>query len=131
MFMNKKKPGYFTVHDANVWPYEIRTARSLARVGYTIDFYPKPNQKYHRAADVYMNNELCEFKAPDGAKMGAVERNLKSALGQSHKIVFDSRRFHKIPDTAIERELRSRAAKNKKIERLIFVNRRGDVIDIK
>lgn len=126
------KLGKLTIHDgANVWPHEIKTARSLTALGHNVDFYPKSNQKYRRSADAYIDHELWEFKSPTSDKLDAIERNLKRGKKQSSKIVLDSRRMKHIPDLAIERELRAKSKINKTITHLKYINRHGKVIDIK
>ena len=64
--------------------------------------------------------------------MKRVEKNIRRALLQSNNVIFDCRRMKNIPDTAVERELRTCAnGRVKKLRRLIFINRKGNVIDIK
>ena len=70
------------------------------------------------------------MKAPKASSIKAVERNLKRGKWQSCRIVFDSRRMKYVPDKAIERELMKRFAEIKEIERIKFINRHGQVIDI-
>jgi len=63
--------------------------------------------------------------------MKLVQRNLREAVGQSDSVVFDSRRIHRIPDKAIARELAARLPHIKGLRRIKFVNRNGDVVDIR
>lgn len=57
---------------------------------------------------------------------------LSKALDQSNCVILDSRRMKGIPDHAIERELQACAAgRIKNLKRLLFVNRKAQVIDIK
>lgn len=61
-----------------------------------------------------------------------IEKNLRKALDQSNCVILDSRRMKGIPDHAIERELQACAAgRIKNLKRLLFVNRKAQVIDIK
>jgi hypothetical protein len=125
----KRKIGKLTIHDnANVWPHEEKTGRALTKVGHEIDFYPASNTR--RSADAFVDGAQWEFKAPTGANLEVVERNLKKGKHQASLIVFDSRRMKKVPDNAIERELRSRLIKTKPLQAIKFVNRHGEVIDI-
>lgn len=116
--------------DANVWPHEQKTARALARAGYTVEFVKKSEDPYATSADVLINGTLWEMKSPTASNIKAVERNLKRARWQSGNIVFDSRRMKGIPDAAIERELRKWASELSGVSHVLFVNRHGAVIDI-
>ena len=49
------------------------------------------------------------MKAPTADNLKAVKRNLKRERWQSERIIFDCRRVKRVPDTAIEREVRKRA----------------------
>ncbi len=62
--------------------------------------------------------------------MSAVERNLKRASRQSPNIIFDSRRMKYVPDKSIQKELVKQFKLTKDIERLLFLNRKHEVIDI-
>lgn len=66
------------------------------------------------------------------SNLKAIEKNLRKALDQSNCVILDSRRMKGIPDHAIERELQACAAgRIKNLKRLLFVNRKAQVIDIK
>lgn len=116
----------------NVWDHELRTAEALANAGYTVEFVPVSGIAYEKTADTLIDGVPWEFKAPRTSNMKAVERNLRRGVEQSPRIVFDSRRMKGVPDSAIERELRTCASSRvKKLQRLLFVNRKANVIDIK
>ncbi len=53
------------------------------------------------------------------------ERNLKRGSWQSENVIFDSRRMKKIPDNAIEREVRKRAFAIARINRLRYIDKHG------
>jgi hypothetical protein len=128
--MIRKSGRIVVLGDVNVWPHEYQTALALARSGYSVEFIRKSNIERQASADVYVDGERMEMKAPRGSKLSAVEDNLKKALRQSHSIIFDSRRMKKLPDKVIQRELSAQLRKSKKIHRIMFVNRHGQVIDI-
>ena len=116
----------------NVWPHELRTAKALAEAGYTVEFIKKSNTPHEKTADIMIDGMLREMKAPNGSSLKRVEKNIRRALAQSCNVVFDSRRMKGIPDSAIERELRTCAfGRVKRLDHLLFVNRKGAVIDIK
>ena len=128
----KKRQGEVIVPpDVNVWPHEIRTAQALAAYGYTVRFIRKSEEEFHVSADAYINGVAWEMKAPTSSHLHKVEDNLRRAVHQSQYVVFDSRRMKKIPDIAIERELRKWAKEMKELKGLLFVNRLGQVLPIK
>lgn len=117
---------------ANVWPHEMKTAEVLATAGYTVEFIRRNEQLRATSADVIMDGIVWEMKAPKASNMKAVEKNLRKAMNQSNCVIFDSRRMKEVPDHAIERELRICASgRIKKLKRLLFINRKAQVIDIK
>ena len=115
----------------NVWPHELKTAEALAVAGYTVEFIRKSDSPHVRTADVMMDGELWEFKAPTADRLKAIERNLKRARWQSCNIVFDSRRMKKLPDKAIEREVRVQTKALTKITKLLYINRQGTIVVVK
>lgn len=104
--MSKKIGKYIVPDGANVWPHEVLTAKALIRYGHVVEFIVESKRKGESIPDVLIDGEKWEMKAPRGATLKSVERNLKRGRWQSDKIVFDSRRMKKVPDEAIERELR-------------------------
>jgi hypothetical protein len=128
---NKKIGRVITPGNVNVWPHEGLTAKSLAAAGFEVEFIRKSERDSETSADCYINGEKWEFKAPRSGKLSAIEDNLKKASKQADKIVFDSRRMHKIPDKAVERELVAKSHANKSIKHVKFVNRHGKVINVK
>ncbi|WP_165251982.1 hypothetical protein [Adlercreutzia sp. ZJ304] len=72
------------------------------------------------------------MKAPTASKLKSIERNLRRGLDQSSNIVFDSHRMKGLPDTAIEREVRACSdGRIKGLAHLIYINRKGVVVDMK
>ena len=94
--------------DVNVWPHEYQTALSLACAGYTVEVIRRSSIEYENSADVMIAGQKWEIKSARTSNIKAIERNLKRARWQSENVIFDSRRMKKIPDKAIERELRKR-----------------------
>lgn len=127
----KKITGNITVPaDCDVWPHEMRTARALAAAGHDVRFVRKSELPHARTADLIMDGNVWEMKAPKSSNIGTVQRNLRRGLGQSRSIIFDSRRMKGVPDAAIERELRKWAHELRTLDHLIMVNRHAEVIDI-
>jgi hypothetical protein len=114
----------------NIWPHEFATAKALAAAGHTVEFIRKSARERERSADAYIDGVKFEMKAPTSSKLSAVQDNLKKASRQSPNIVFDSRRMKRVPDKAIERELSTQLHKSRGIDRILFVNRHGIVVDV-
>ncbi|MCL1797122.1 MAG: hypothetical protein FWG24_02195 [Eggerthellaceae bacterium] len=128
----QKSEGHIIIPSGvNVWTHEYQTAQSLADAGYTVKFVPTSNIIGEKTHDVTLDGVRFEFKAPTSAKMAAVERNLKKAISQCDRIVFDSRRMKHVHDKSIERELSRQLYKSSAIKQIVFINRYGTVIDIK
>ena len=126
-----KNTGRIIIPDGvDVWPHELESAKALIRYGYTVEFLKAVDQKGKQTADCLIDGITWEMKAPKASSIKAAERNLKRGKWQSCRIVFDSRRMKYVPDKAIERELRKRFAEIKEIEKIKFINRRSQVIDI-
>ena len=129
---NRRKSGEIIAPDGvNIWPHELRTARSLAEAGYIVEFIKKSEFDRETSADVLIDNEKWEFKAPNGGKPSLVEKNLRRGARQCNQIVFDSHRVKQIPDKVLMRELTKWSAEIKGIKKLWFVNRHKEIIDIK
>ena len=129
--MGKNTGKIIIAQSANVWPHELETAKALSNAGYSVEFVKKSEIDGQTTADVIINGVAWEMKSPESNSMRAVQRNIHKALRQSRFVVIDSRRMRGIPGEAIEREVRSLAPKFKSLRRLLFVNRRGEVLDIK
>jgi hypothetical protein len=128
--MSKQLGKYIVPVGANVWRHEELTAKALIQYGHVVEFIVESKRKGENTADCYIDGEKREMKAPKGGTLKSVERNLKRGRWQSDKIVFDSRRMKKVPDKAIERELRQRIKEISNLSRIKFVNRHGKIVDI-
>jgi len=130
--MSKKLEGAVIIpSNTNVWEHEMKTAQALADTGNMVQFISKNDGLRIKSPDIMINGVIFEMKSPKSDKLSAVERNLKRAYHQSVNIVFDSRRMKRLSDRAIEKELVKQCSLTKKIKRLLFVNRKGKVAEIK
>ena len=123
---NTKRGKVVTPADANPWPHEKQVAKILALAGHYVEFIPETNI---RTPDIYLERTVFEIKSPISNKIDAVERNIARALEKSPNIIFDSSRM-KVRDDQIMRELIKRRRIGKGLKRLLFVNKRGMIIDI-
>lgn len=118
-----KEPG------AKPKPHELITADALADAGYIVRFVP--SSAVVGLADCYVNNTIFEIKAPEGKTTACIERNLRKAFDhQSSNIVLDSFRMKNIQDRSIQSFLLKRLKLKHGISRIIFVNRRREVVDL-
>ena len=129
--MKRKVKGSIIIPaNASPWKHELKTAHVLARHGYIVEFMATSTGHEAKTADVLIDGESYEIKSPTASKLSAVERNLKRAYHQSAHIIFDSRRMKRLPDKSIQKELIKQFALTKNIRRILFVNRKHEVIDI-
>ena len=128
----KRKTGNISIPgDVDIWPHEYQTAVALARAGYDVVFIKKSNEEHEQTPDILIDGQRWEMKAPKASNARAIDRNLRRALRQSTRIIIDARRMKELPDSVVERELRKHAREMKSIQKLVFVNHHGDVVDIK
>lgn len=110
-------------------PHEYFTAEALADAGYNVRFIPSSINIC--MADCYINDTLFELKAPEGGSIDSIERNLRKAVNhQSPNIVLDSARVKNLRDSNIQKFLLERLRRRHGIQRILFVNRKREVIDI-
>ena len=114
----------------NIWQHELSTANALAQAGYIVEFLSTKDIKDTKSPDILMDGERWELKAPKTNKLSAIERNLKRATKQSSNIVIDSHRLRKIHDSTVQAFLMQKLKQQKTIKKLLFVNRKHQVLDI-
>lgn len=125
------KPGKVIIPaSVSPWDHELKTAHTLAQHGFTVEFVAVSNDHKAKTADVVIDGVLYEIKSPKTDKLSAVERNLKRATKQSGNIIIDSRRMSKLHDATIQKVLAQKLKQQKTIKKILFVNRKHQVIDI-
>ena len=87
----------------------IGTQASGLTNGYEHFVIRRSEEQRVTSADAVVDGLAWEMKAPTADNLKAVERNLKRGRWQSESIIFDCRRMKKVPDAAIEREIRKQA----------------------
>ncbi|MBR3594723.1 hypothetical protein IKL45_00585 [Candidatus Saccharibacteria bacterium] len=109
--------------------HETTTAYALADAGYNVRFIP--SSTIIGLADIYINNTIFEMKAPEGSTTKSIERNIVKAVHhQSGNIVIDTIRMKNVRDKSVQSFLVERLREGKGIQRILFVNRKREVIDI-
>lgn len=110
------------------WPHELRVANILALAGHKVEFLLESNTS---TADILLNGIEYEIKSPITNKFDKLERNIKRGLKQSENIIFDSSRIKNMRDDNLLRFLVKKAKRQKQINRLIFITKHKNIIDIK
>ena len=113
------------------WPHEIRTAEALAAHGCTVIFLRRIEGDHRNSADVEIDGREWEIKSPISSSLSNVQKTLRKGAHQSCCIIYDSQRVKNLTDFQIERELRKQAKDFRSLRRVLFVNKRREVIDIK
>lgn len=110
-------------------PHEYFTAEALADAGYNVRFIPSSVNM--SMADCYINNTIFEIKAPEGKSIKCIERNLVKAINhQAPNVVIDSFRIKNVQDRSIQSFLVNCLRRGRGLQRVLFVNRKREVIDI-
>ena len=124
---SNKKGRIVTPADANPWPHEQRVAKILALAGHSIEFIPEAGLK---TPDIYLDNTMYEIKSPITDNPKKIIRNVKRALEQSPNVIIDSSRVKGLRDNEIQRLLKNKVQDLPGLKKLIFINKRGQIIDI-
>ncbi len=131
---NMKNKSYLygkIITPANVspWPHEKRIAKILALAGYAVEFIPKG---LIGSADIYLNGVAYEIKSPKSNKTNTIEHRIKEAVNnQSCNLIIDSSRIKNMKDYNLQKWLIERCCKQPQIKSMLFVNKKGQIIDIK
>jgi len=110
--------------------HELITASVFTNNGMDVEFIRPSILKGSRSADVIINNIAWEIKSPTGAGKNTIQEQLKRALKQSNYIILDSART-KLTDQFIVKELRRNLLLAKSIKRLLLVNKKREIIEIR
>ena len=109
------------------WPHEFRVAEILATAGHEVEFIREAKV---RTADILLDNVVFEIKSPKSFNANSFEHLLKRGTRQSPNLIIDSSRLRGVVDKKVEIFLVNQVKKQKQIKRLIFINKRGVVVDI-
>ena len=123
----KRKGRIIIPADVNPWPQELRVARILAHEGYKVEFLAESKL---RTPDIKLTGIEFEIKSPESFNPNTLEHKIKDALKQSRNIIIDSSRIGRIRDDKIKRFLIGQVQRQKQIKKMLFVTKRGKIIDI-
>ena len=99
----------------------------LLQNGFSISLIKKsciPNQ---RSADMLIDGEMWEMKAPKGDSRWTIERNMHRAARQSGNIIIDLRRCER-PDSKTIPEIKKIFRGLKGLRRVIVISRNSQII---
>lgn len=115
----------------DIWDHERRTAQALADAGFVVSFIKRSDELHVRTPDVLIDGVAWEMKSPKSDRLTKVQKTLRQAMTQSENIIYDSQRIKSLNDTQIQKELEKWAAQFKIMKRLIFINKKREIIVIK
>ncbi len=124
---NKQKGRVIIPADANPWPHEQRVAKILALAGHSVKFMPETNLK---TPDICLDGTVYEIKSPITDNPKKIIRNVKRALEKCPNVIIDSSRVKGLRDDAIQRTLKNKVKDLPGLKKLLFINKRGQIIDI-
>ncbi len=116
-----------TPADANPWPHEQKVAKILALAGHYVEFIPESNIK---TPDIYLDATMYEIKSPITNDPKKIIRNVKRALEKCPNVIIDSSRVKVLSDYIVQRTLKNKIKDLPKLKNLLFINKRGQIIDI-
>lgn len=122
-----KRRGIYIPPGRQPWPHELRVAKILAMAGHNIEFLP---ENHLRTADIKLDDIDYEIKSPESFNPNTLEHKLKDATRQSENIIIDSSRIKKTRDDKIRRFLVNQFRKQPQIKKMLFITKRGGIIDI-
>lgn len=128
--MNTGKRGKIVIPaNASPWPHELRVAKILALAGHAVEFIP---ERGVGTADIFLDGVEYEIKSPKTSNTNTLEHRLKDAVrNQSCNIIFDSARLKGMTDHNLQNWLIGRCKTQPQIKKMLFINKRGQIIDIK
>lgn len=126
--MKSKKSGVFTPSDREPWEHERRVAEILARAGHYVEFLAEGSL---RTPDIRVDGVIeYEIKSPESARAITIERAIKKALKQSRNIIIDASRMKDARDDRVRNTLIFQARSRKQIKEMLYITKRGKIIDI-
>lgn len=129
MNREKSRAGIIIPPGRRVWEYELRVAQVLAMAGYRVEFLKELGNI--PTTDVRLNGVEYEIKSPERFNANTLEHTLKNALRQAPNIIIDSSRMNGVRDDKVCRFLVRQLRSRKQIKNLLFVTKRGKIIDIR
>lgn len=121
------KRGIYIPNGKNPWPHEMRVARILSAAGHYVEFIEETNLQ---TADIRLDGIEYEIKSPKSFNSNSFEHTLKRGTRQSPNLIIDSSRMRGVRDDKIRTFLVNQVKKQKQIKKLIFITKRGQIIDI-
>lgn len=121
-----KKRGVYIAPGRSPWSHELRTAKILALAGHYVEFLPESSL---HTPDIRLDGVEYEIKSPETEKTSSLEQSIRTALKQCQNIIIDSSRM-KMHDNRVRNFLIKKCREQKQIKKMLFVTKRGEIIDI-
>jgi len=138
MFMGKKKSTKLNLGQVNIpighpnppEPHEVDVAMILARhYRTTVEFIVPLDDYMRKSADIKMLGVAWEVKSPKGASKSTIGTQFRRASLQAKNIVLDTRRT-KLEYSKIEKQVIIEAKQRTTLNKVILINKSGQVIEI-
>ena len=127
MLKNNLKGKIIVPAEANPWTHELRVAKILSLAGHSVEFIPETNVK---TPDIYLDATMYEIKSPITNNPKKIIRNVKRALEKCPNVIIDFSRMKNVDDSVAQRILVNKAKDLPRINSLLLINKRGQIIDI-
>ena len=111
----------------NPWAHELNVAKILALDGHNVKFIAETNIK---TPDIYLDGIEFEIKCPITSDPKKVVRNVKRALEKCPNVIICSSRIKQLRDDKIQNILKNKIKDLRTLKKLIFINKKGQIIDI-
>lgn len=119
--------GIYIPNGKNPWPHEMRVAKILSAAGHYVEFIEETKLQ---TADIRLDGTEFEIKSPRSFNANSFEHTLKRGIRQSPNLIIDSSRMKGVRDDKIRVFLVNQARKQKQIKKLLFITKRGQIVDI-
>lgn len=120
--------GIFIPVGRKIWEHERHVADILATTGHYVEFLIE--QTIH-TPDIRLDHVIeYEIKSPESARAITIERAIKKALKQCNNLIIDSSRMKNARDASVIRFLTAQAKSRKQIKKMLFITKKGEIIDI-
>ena len=107
--------------------HEFDTAKYFANLGKDIIFLKPSRIPNTHTPDIIMDSVEWEIKCPKGSGKHTIETNFRSAIQQSHYLIFDLRRC-KLPEKQSINQLEKEFSSRPYLKKLYVIKKNGDLL---
>jgi hypothetical protein len=128
--MSIPKQGNLILNGTIPEKHELEMVIIFLAMGKNIEFLKPSRIKGAKTPDIVMDGISWEMKSPTGNKSYTIEEQLRRASKQSAYIIIDTRRTLLL-DIKIEKQIYNYLKKSHTIKKVLVVNKKSEVLDIK